>query len=334
MTLPLDADLLARLLEAQTEIATADPDLATIMDLVARRSHELTGSAGAAVELAEGGDMVYRAVSGMAIGQMGLRIHRQGSFSGLSVERGETLICDDSELDDRVDREACRKVGLRSMVVQPLVHHGAVVGVIKVLSASPSFFNHTAADILGQLARTVAGAMVNAARWAELSSRNVNLTHLASHDSLTGIKNRSAFYDQLRQTLAVAKRTKSRFALALFDLDGLKSVNDVHGHLAGDFFIRSFAERLSKRIRAGDTVARLGGDEFGVLLTPFETDAPSLGRDLASHVEGPIRFEGADLNLLASAGVAVFDVDGADPEALVARADERLYEDKRARKGA
>jgi diguanylate cyclase (GGDEF)-like protein len=334
MTLPLDADLLSRLLDAQTAIATADPDLATVMDLVARRSQELTGSEGTAVELAEGADMVYRAVSGMASGQMGLRIHRQGSFSGLCVERGEAMICDDSETDGRVDREACRKVGLRSMVVQPLVHHGTAVGVIKVLSSRPAFFSHAAADILGHLARTVAGAMVNAARWAELSSRNVNLTHLASHDALTGIKNRSAFYDQLRRTLAGAKRTGSRFALALFDLDGLKDVNDSHGHQAGDFFIRSFAERLARRVRASDTVARLGGDEFGVLLSPLETGEASLGRDLVRNIEGPVVFEGTALDLRASAGVALFDDDGADPETLVARADERLYEDKRARKGA
>jgi len=334
MTLPLESDLLQRLLDAQTEIATADPDLAVVMDLVARRSQELTGSEGSAIELAEGTDMVYRAVSGMAAGFMGLRIHREGSFSGLCVARGEALLCDDSETDERVDRESCRRVGLRSMVVQPLVHHDTVVGVIKVMSARPGSFQPTVLTILGNLARTVAGAMVNAARWAELSSRNVSLSHLASHDSLTGIKNRSAFYDQLRQTLAVAKRTNSRFALALFDLDGLKTVNDEYGHQAGDFFIRSFAERLSQRVRISDTVARVGGDEFAVLLTPVDTSSATLGRDLVRNVEGVLTFEGTPLDLRASAGVALFDDDGTDPETLVARADERLYQDKRARKGA
>ena len=333
MSLPQESNLLNRLFEAQTEIATADPDLAKLMDLVARRSQELTGSEGAAVELAEGPDMVYRAVSGMASGQIGLRIHRAGSFSGLCVERGEAMVCGDSETDDRVDREACRRVGLRSMVVQPLFHRDSVVGVVKVLSASPHYFDHAAADILGNLARTVAGALVNASRWAEIQSHNVSLSHLASHDALTGIKNRSAFYDHLRQTIAAARRTSGRFALALFDLDGLKTVNDTLGHQAGDFFIRSFAERLSLRVRASDTVARLGGDEFGALLSPVDAPGLGLGRELVRQVEGPITFEGTALDLKASAGIALFDADGADPEALVARADERLYEDKRARKG-
>jgi diguanylate cyclase (GGDEF)-like protein len=334
MLLPQESSILKSLLEAQTEISTADPNLATVMDLVARYSHELTGAEGAAIELAEGGDMVYRAVSGMAAGQIGLRISRHGSFSGLCVERGQSMVCDDSEVDNRVDREACRRVGLRSMVVQPLFHQDKTVGVIKVLSATPRFFDHQAGEILGSLARTAAGALVNASRWAEIQSRNVNLTHLASHDALTGIKNRSAFYDHLRQMIASAGRTSSRFALALFDLDGLKQVNDSLGHQAGDFFIRSFAERLARRIRASDTVARLGGDEFGVLLSPIDTAQQEFGRELVSQVEGPITFEGAQLELRTSTGVALFDADGADPETLVARADERLYENKRSRKGA
>lgn len=151
MTLPLEPDLLRQLLDAQTAISTADPDLAVVMDLAARHSQQLTGAEGAVVELTEGDDMVYRAVSGMARASMGLRIHRRGSFSGLCVERGQALICQDSETDDRVDREACRRVGLRSMVVQPLFHREVAVGVIKVMSPAPGGFQGDTVEILGHL---------------------------------------------------------------------------------------------------------------------------------------------------------------------------------------
>src|SRR6185369_11708586 len=133
---------------------------------------------------------------------------------------------------------------------------------------------------------------------------------------------------------ASARRTHGLFAVALFDLDGLKDVNDTHGHQAGDFILRSFADRLSRRVRASDTVARLGGDEFAALLSPIDTPHPDLGRDLVRTVEGPVTFEGASISLRASAGMALFGDDGSDPESLVARADERLYEDKRSRRGA
>lgn len=118
---------------------------------------------------------------------------------------------------------------------------------------------------------------------------------------MTGGHNRSAFYDRLRQALAQARRTPSRLDVALFDLDGLMHVHDTYGHPAGDLFIRSYAERLSQRVRETDTVARLGGDEFGVLF-PLSGDLPAdlhLGRQWADEVEGPVaigtlnsRFEG------------------------------------------
>ena len=330
----LDTQTLGRLLTLQEELVSTDPDLGTLMDLVCRRSQELTAAEGAAVELAEGDEMVYRASSGMATAQLGLRIPRQGSFSGLCVDQRQALVCEDSEADPRVNREACRAVGLRSMVVQPLFYRDRTIGAVKVMSPRTGAFGEEAHRLLGSLSKVVAGVLANALRWNELKSDRDNLSHLASHDAMTGVRNRSAFYDHLRQAIAQAHRSQGRVGLALFDLDGLKAVNDVHGHQAGDFFIRSFAERLVRRVRESDTVARLGGDEFGVVFVPTDerADYQDLGRQWADESGGTVEFQGTELDLKASAGVAVFADDGADPEALVARADERLYQDKRSRK--
>ncbi len=86
--------------------------------------------------------MVYRVAAGMAAAQPGLRLNREGSLSGLCVTQARVLYCEDSGTDDRVDREACRGVGLRSMVVAPLIHAGTPVGVVKV--AAPSMKRYTA----------------------------------------------------------------------------------------------------------------------------------------------------------------------------------------------
>lgn len=110
---------LLEIIRTQTEIAKAGMDLGNVMALVAERTQQLTNAVGAVVELAEGDDMVYRAASGSAASQLGLRIGREGSLSGLCVRERKILVCDDSETDERVDREACRKVGLRSMIVVP-----------------------------------------------------------------------------------------------------------------------------------------------------------------------------------------------------------------------
>jgi hypothetical protein len=99
-----DPRLLLEIIRAQTEIAKLGMDLGAVMAFVAERVQQLTHAGGAIVELAEGDDMVYRAAAGMAKNQLGLRLKREGSMSGLCVAEGAALQCDDSEQDPRVDR--------------------------------------------------------------------------------------------------------------------------------------------------------------------------------------------------------------------------------------
>lgn len=114
------ADQLAQIIQTQQAIATADGTFADLMAIVAERAMHITGAAAAVVEVPEGDEMVYVAAAGAAAGTEGLRLSLHGSLSGLCVRTGETVLSADTEDDDRVDREACRKVGARSMVVVPL----------------------------------------------------------------------------------------------------------------------------------------------------------------------------------------------------------------------
>lgn len=260
------------------------------MSLVVHRTLALVDADGAAVELAEGDDMVYRAAAGMAGGCLGLRLQRQASLSGLCVAQGQALYCDDAELDPRTDRAACIRVGLRSMVVVPLRHQGETVGVLKAMSARTGHFDKRHVALLTLLSELVAASMYFATRYAP-----GELFHKATHDGLTDLPNRSLFLDRLRSSLAQGARDRQAFAVVILDMDGLKRINDTHGHRVGDAVLTEFARRLAAGVRQSDTAARLGGDEFALLLRPLAVDGglQAMIDRLADQLNGSFEFEGA-----------------------------------------
>lgn len=325
---PTPIQLLA-VIRTQTEIAKLGLDLNGVMVLVAQQAQSITAAGGAVVELAEADDMVYRAVSGSAQGQLGLRLNRSTSLSGLCVATARALRCDDSESDSRVDREACRKVGLRSMIVVPLIHLDQAVGVLKVLSPTASAFNEGDIKVLTLMSELIAAAMFHAAKYGtdELFKR-------ATLDGLTGLANRALFYDRLRHAIAQARRKSQRMGVLMLDMDGLKAINDRQGHRAGDAAIKELASRISCHARESDTAARLGGDEFGLVLSSVEDrqGAIQAGRRISEGAEKPFTFEGVPLRLGASFGAAIYPDDADQPDALVEIADQAMYVTKRERK--
>lgn len=150
---------LASILAMQQQIATAPLDLPILLNLMVTRAQEITGASGAVVEIVEGADLVYRAASGTAIPHIGLRVALQSSLSGMCVQIGKLLRSDDTELDPRVDRDACRRVGVRSMLVVPLHHERVTVGVLKVTSGQPNAFKERDEQTL-QLISGILGAVM------------------------------------------------------------------------------------------------------------------------------------------------------------------------------
>lgn len=322
------ADTLLRIIAAQAEIAKLGMDLGSVIAYVAEQMPKLTGASAAAVEFAEGDDMVYRAASGTAAGMLGLRLRRSGSLSGLCVQQGELLHCIDSETDPRVDRDACRRVGLRSMLVMPLAHGDTTVGVLKVMSPDVDGFSPADSATLRLMADLIAAAMFHAAR------NEANELYLrATHDALTGLPNRALFYDRLRQSMHSALRASGRLGILNIDMDGLKPINDGFGHRAGDAALREVATRMQAAVRRSDTVARIGGDEFAVILPNIGTrdDAHAQSTRLARRVGEPFEFDGHALQLGVSVGIAVLPDDGTDMNALIEHADHEMYEAKRMR---
>lgn len=321
-------DRLLEVIKVQTEIAQLGLDLGGVMTLVSQRAQRLTGANGAVVELAEGEDMVYRAVAGITEKQLGLRLKHKHSLSGLCVDQGEPLYCKDSEEDARVDRQACRKVGLRSMIVVPLKHHDFVIGALKVLAPTPDAFTDEDMRVLGLMGDLIAASMFHAGKY-----ETDELFHRATYDSLTGLANRALYYDRLRQRFAQAQRDGERFGLLNLDMDGLKGINDSLGHRAGDAAIKELGNRVKSALRQMDTVARTGGDEFGVLLHQAE-DIEAVDqacRRVGSWLSAPFKFEGRPITLSASIGSAVYPDDGDDMDRLLEIADQTMYRAKRQR---
>ncbi len=273
--------------------------------------------------------MVYRAAAGIAKSQLGLRLKLGASLSGLCVITGETLSCKDSETDPRVDKHACRQINLRSMIVMPLKHAGITVGVLKAMSKQPGKFKRQDMTLLGLLSEVVAAAMYFSVKYD-----HENLFVQATRDGMTGLANRALFMDRLRNVVARTDREQSLSGILMIDMDGLKQINDTHGHRIGDAVIIEFSNRLKKAIRGTDTAARLGGDEFGMILTSLESHSSinSAMQRIDAEIKPPFVFEDKPYQLAASIGSALIPIDGSEPDKLLEVADQRMYDVKQTRK--
>ena len=151
--------------------------------------------------------------------------------------------------------------------------------------------------------------------------------HLALHDSLTQLPNRTLFQDRVQQALLYADRHDVGVTVLLIDLDRFKEVNDTLGHHRGDEVLAQIGRRLTGRLRSGDTVARLGGDEFAVLLPDVQTadHARAIAAEIAELIAQPIPVDGFELDVRGSIGVAISPFHGTDADQLLQHADVAMY---------
>jgi diguanylate cyclase (GGDEF)-like protein/PAS domain S-box-containing protein len=155
--------------------------------------------------------------------------------------------------------------------------------------------------------------------------------HLARHDALTGLPNRTMFYERTRQAVEWAERRSRRAAVILLDLDQFKDVNDTMGHAAGDSLLVAVARRLESRLNSLETLVRLGGDEFALLAEDVESRDQLAVRasTLLSAFSEAFSVDSAAVNITASMGVAVYPEDGHSVEELLRGADLAMYKAKR-----
>ncbi len=171
---------------------------------------------------------------------------------------------------------------------------------------------------------------ISARRHAE-----AQLNHIAFHDSLTGLPNRSRFHAMLAQALAAVRDDAQRhFAVMFLDFDRFKLINDSMGHSAGDAFLIQVSRRIQDHVRPGDVVARLGGDEFAVLLhhVAEESAATNMAERLQQVLKQPMQIGGVNVSTSASIGITFSKLGYSAPEEVVRDADIAMYRAKAAGK--
>ncbi len=156
------------------------------------------------------------------------------------------------------------------------------------------------------------------------------LEHLAHHDALTNLPNRSLFHDRLQQAMKKSRRDNQSLALLFIDLDRFKDVNDTLGHVVGDQLLVEAAQRIATCVRNSDTVARLGGDEFTVVLQGLEDQqaVERVARDVIEALAAPFILGQETACVSASIGIAICPDDAEDPETLTKAADQAMYKAK------
>jgi len=212
--------------------------------------------------------------------------------------------------------------GAENLVVVPLAAEGRRLGALVLVQS------HLAG---GRISPRVVSGLERSASYAALALRNTwlleQVQRLAATDGLTKIANRRTFEATLERELARATRAADSVSLVMVDIDHFKSLNDTHGHQAGDEVLRNVAAALAMQCRDFDTAARYGGEEFAVVLPGC---GPEEALAIAERLRSAVSSAPSVVPITASAGVATYPGHAGDADTLVRAADDALYESKRA----
>ena len=268
-------------------------------------------------------DLVVRAAAG-AWTQIDspARVHAGRGISSWALEHREAQNIEDVRADPRYVGDP----NVRSEMVVPLVSAGRAIGVLVLSHRSVAAFSQRDLTLM----QTVGAQIAAAIDVAELHER---LKRAANTDALTGLHNYRYFYDRLEEEIARAERRQAPLAVAFFDLDKLKNVNDTYGHLAGNEVLRVLGETISSHVRTEDVPARYGGDEFAIVMpdTPRDEAEKVVTRLMEILDEKTVELPNARSIRMPdlSWGVASYPLDGRTARELVENADTRAYARKR-----
>ena len=261
---------------------------------------------------------------------------RQGRFSvGVEKSAAQSLpveliktrrpaTTNDALHDPRVQfKDALARFGINSVAFLPLIVSDRVTGVMTMYSPLKGHFDEAEIRLLSGLAADISFAV-------EHLEKSERATYLALYDELTGLANRQLLAERLGQFIHVARHAQARLALALLDIERLRSVNNSLGRRAGDALLRQVGERLARAAGATAT-ARVASNHFAVVL-PAVRDRPDAGRKMAALTRAcfaePYTVDGTELKVRARTGLVVFPTDGADTETLLVNAETALRKAK------
>ncbi|KAB2318918.1 EAL domain-containing protein [Betaproteobacteria bacterium SCN1] len=256
----------------------------------------------------------------------GLRPGPGGGSCGNAVFRAQPVFVENTLTDPRwcdirqiavdFNINACWSMPIRTA-------GGKVIGSFALSSfehRQPGIFHRKLLEISAHLIGIVLARQASEAR----------IAYLASHDTLTGLPNRTLIRDRLEQAIARARHARGGGAVVFLDLDNFKLVNDTLGHTLGDALLAQTAERLGACLQQADSLGRQGGDEFLIVLADARTpEAISAQAErMLDAMQAPFRIDGHVVAASLSLGIAAFPADGADPDTLIRKADAAMYHAK------
>jgi len=285
------------------------------------------------------------------------------------VERSrDSIILDDASVSEKylndpyiVDKKP------KSIMCMPVLSKGNILGIIYLEnSLIEGVFNNERIEILNVISSQLAISLENVTLYTNLeySEKQLRKHHdqleeliekrtaklrqeimerkkaeklleeMATHDNLTGLPNRKLFYNQLNNSLELAKSNKLLLGILFIDLDGFKTINDTFGHDSGDIVLKTVADRLLKSVRTCDIVSRFGGDEFMIIMENIENTVTinDVCQIIINEVGRTIVIGENNGHVTASIGVSTFPNDGDDMNKLIKKADNAMYMAKRSGK--
>ena len=318
-------------------------DMPTLQDIVRHAARELTGADGATFVLRDGNCCFYAEEDAIAPLWKGLRFPMEHCISGWVMMNRTPALIPDIYADPRIPADAYRPTFVQSLAMVPirtLDPIGAIGNYWAERHVPTSFEVHLLQALADSTAVAMESIRVQAdlerhvrERTRELEIANERISQLSLVDDLTGLNNRRGFLLLAEQELKAAARLGLHVFVLFVDADGLKTVNDVHGHDAGDAMLRRLAQVLQATFRKSDVVARLGGDEFCVFGVLDEGHGETAKQRLVDAIAHHNTRGDAREALAASVGIYAFPADqSCSLEEAIRRADKAMYADKTARR--
>ncbi|WP_247201041.1 sensor domain-containing diguanylate cyclase [Ancylobacter koreensis] len=332
----------ADLLVAAVQELSLARDLAEIQRIVRTTARALTGSDGTTFVLNDGGLYCYYAdEDAIAPLWKGLKFPQETCISGWVMRNRQAVIVPDIYADPRIPHDAYRPTFVKSLTMVP-IRTLDPIGAIGAYWADTHVPTSADLQLLQALADSTSVAMENLRVQGELERRVIERTEeltransairaLSVTDELTGLTNRRGFYTVCERAMAHIRRVM----LVYLDVDGLKRVNDLHGHAAGDDMLTGFAAVLRVALPEANVLARLGGDEFCAALFDPVASAEDMRRRLAAALD--VFNAAATRPYRLSFSLGIVEAEGGDAgmlDSLLQQADELMYREKNARRVA